>query len=177
MNRRDFHRMGTWALGGLIKLAVAVPAAAFLLSPLRKKAGAVEEGGFESLTTLSHLKVGEPKSFGIVRDQVDAWVKYPREPVGSVWLVRQPEGAESPVVAFTAECPHLGCAVNTSADGARFFCPCHSSAFALDGTPQNRVPPRPMDRLDVELSDDPDPVVSVRFERFRTLAQEKIPLA
>jgi len=34
-----------------------------------------------------------------------------------------------------------------------------------------------MDRLDVELSDDPDPVVSVRFERFRTLAEEKIPLA
>ncbi|WP_337177350.1 Rieske (2Fe-2S) protein [Paludisphaera sp.] len=177
MNRRDFHRLGTWALGGLIKLAVAVPAAAFLLNPLRKKGGAAGLGGFEDLAPLSQLKVGEPRSFGVVRDQVDAWVKYPREPVGSVWLVRQPEGAEPPVIAFTAECPHLGCAI-TSVEGNRgFFCPCHSSGFTIEGAPTNHVPPRAMDRLDVELSDDPDPVVRVKFERFRTLATEKIPLA
>jgi len=34
-----------------------------------------------------------------------------------------------------------------------------------------------MDRLKVELSDDADPVVRVKFERFRTLAEEQIPLA
>jgi menaquinol-cytochrome c reductase iron-sulfur subunit len=34
-----------------------------------------------------------------------------------------------------------------------------------------------MDRLDVRLSTDPDPEVSVRFQRFRTQSEEKIPLA
>ena len=176
MTRRDFHRLGSMALGGLIKLVALVPAAGFLLSPLRKTSVAAGADEFENLASLSQLKVGEPQAFGIVRDQVDAWVKYPQEPAGSVWLVRQPEGVEPPVVAFTAECPHLGCAINPAADGKGFYCPCHTSAFDLDGTPRNQIPPRPKDRLEVELTKDADPRVRVRFQRFRTLAEESIPL-
>jgi menaquinol-cytochrome c reductase iron-sulfur subunit len=176
MNRRDFHRLGTWVFGALVKLAVAVPAAAFLLNPLRRKGGAEAEA-FDGLVALSQLQVGVPRSFGIVRDQVDGWVKYPKEPAGSVWLIRQPEGVEPAVVAFSAECPHLGCAINLADDRKHFICPCHTSAFDIAGKPQNQVPPRPMDQLDVELSKDPDPIVRVRFQRFRTLAEEKIPLA
>lgn len=177
MNRRDFHRLGTRFLGALVKLTVAVPAAAFLLNPLRKTEIAADAVAFEGLVPLSRLKVGVPQSFGIVRDQVDAWVKYPQEPAGSVWLVRQPEGVEPAVIAYSAECPHLGCAINLMGDGKSFICPCHTSAFDLDGKPLNHVPPRPMDRLDVELSRDDDPEVRVRFQRFRTLAEEQIPLA
>jgi menaquinol-cytochrome c reductase iron-sulfur subunit len=33
-----------------------------------------------------------------------------------------------------------------------------------------------MDRLEVELTKDADPRVRVRFQRFRTLAEESIPL-
>ena len=33
-----------------------------------------------------------------------------------------------------------------------------------------------MDTLDVQLTSDPDPKVRVKFERFRTLAEERIPL-
>jgi menaquinol-cytochrome c reductase iron-sulfur subunit len=33
-----------------------------------------------------------------------------------------------------------------------------------------------MDRLQVELSKDADPVVRVKFERFRAQSEEKIPL-
>ena len=91
-------------------------------------------------------------------------MKYPSEPVGSVWLIRQPAGAKPEVIAFTAECPHLGCAINLAADGKSFLCPCHTSAFDFEGKPQNQVPPRPMDRLDVELTADPDPKVRVKFQ-------------
>lgn len=177
MNRRDFHRFGSVVLGSLIKLAVAAPAAAFLLTPFRKSKKSETSSDLERLTNLSQLEVGVPKSFAIVRDLTDAWVKYPKEPVGSVWLVRQPDGVDPPVIAFTAECPHLGCAINRDADGGGFFCPCHSSAFDIQGNPKNHVPPRPMDRLEVELTDDEDPHVVVRFQRFHPLAEEKIPLA
>lgn len=181
MTRRDFHRLGSLALGGLIKLAVAVPSVAFLISPLRKR-GAGGSIGTEAdapvnIASLSQLKVGEPRSFAIVRDQVDAWVKYPQEPVGSVWLVRQPEGVEPPVIAYSAECPHLGCAINLAPGGAGFHCPCHNSSFNEEGRPLNKIPPRPMDRLDVELTEDADPRVLVRFQRFQALAEERIPLA
>ena len=68
MTRRDFYRYGSIVLGGLVKLAIAVPAVAFLVSPLRKKAGGAGEDTFETLTSLSQLAVGVPRSFAIIKD-------------------------------------------------------------------------------------------------------------
>lgn len=173
-NRRDLYRYGTFLLGSLIGLVVAVPGVAYILDPLRRKSAA---GALHPLSRLSQLPVGEPKSFPIAEERLDAWVQYPREPIGLVWLVRQPEGSKEPVLAFQAECPHLGCAVNLTTDRKSFRCPCHDSAFNFQGVPQNAIPPRPMDRLVVELSKETDPEVRVRFERFRAQSEEKIPLA
>jgi menaquinol-cytochrome c reductase iron-sulfur subunit len=173
MNRRDFYRYSTIALGNLVALALAVPGVAYLLDPLRRKS---RQGGFDTITRLGQLTVGSPQAFPIIDERQDAWVKYPREPIGSIWLIRQPEGAKEPVIAFTAECPHLGCAVNLAADGKSFLCPCHTSNFAFDGVPLNQVPPRGMDRLDVKVTTSEDPEVQVKFQRFRTQSEEKIPL-
>jgi menaquinol-cytochrome c reductase iron-sulfur subunit len=179
-HRRDFYRLGTLALGGLMTLILAVPGVGYLLTPvLKSKRGGSsgeDEGAYFDLARLSELAEGVPKSFSILAEQEDAWVRYPREPIGSVWLVRQPAGSKPPVVAFTAECPHLGCGINLSASGKKFSCPCHNSAFALDGTPTNSIPPRPMDTLEVRLSGAADPVIGVKFQRFRTMSEEKIPL-
>lgn len=173
IHRRDFYRYGTHALGALMGAALAVPGVAYLLDPLRRKARA---GKLQELTRLSQLPIGQPTAFPIIDERQDAWVKYPREPIGSVWLIRQADDAKERVVAFTAECPHLGCPVGLSADGKSFFCPCHTSAFKFDGSPSNTIPPRGMDRLDVELSTDSDPAVKVKFERFRAQVEEKIPI-
>ena len=173
MNRRQFYRYGTIALGKVAALLIAVPGIGYLLSPLWNRTKAT---GFRPLTRLGELKEGVPQAFPIVEERIDAWVKYPREPVGSVWLVRQPSGSKTPVVAFTSECPHLGCAVNLAEDGKSFRCPCHNSGFALNGAPNNQVPPRGMDSLEIELSSDSDPEVRVRFQRFRAQDKEKIPL-
>lgn len=172
--RRDFLGLATAAIGGLIAMAVAIPGVAYILSPLRRKG---QEGAFHTLTRLKQLEVGVPRSFAIIEERQDSWVKYPREPIGSVWLVRQPPGAEPPVLALQSECPHLGCAINLKADRSGFLCPCHTSAFTLEGTPTNQVPPRPMDRLEVEVTSGDDPEVRVRFQRFRTATEEKTPLA
>ena len=67
MTRRDFYRYGSIVLSGLVKLAVAVPAVAFLASPLRKKGPDAGEDTFETLTSLSQLAVGVPRSFAIIR--------------------------------------------------------------------------------------------------------------
>ena len=174
MNRRDFYRYGTIVLGNLVALTLAVPGVAYLIDPLRRK---MKQGEYQPLAKLNELPVGIPQSFAIVEERQDAWVKYPPEPIGSVWLVRQPEGSKVPVIAFSAECPHLGCAVNLSADGKNFFCPCHTSSFDFSGKVLNTVPPRPMDTLEVRVTTDAEPSVEVKFQRFRTQAEEKIPLA
>lgn len=41
--------------------------------------------------------------------------------------------ARSEVTAFDAACPHAGCSLGYDARTSRFVCPCHGSAFALDG--------------------------------------------
>lgn len=176
-SRRRFFAIATNFLGGLVTLLIAIPGVKFLLDPLGRRQ---EAGGFRALpVTLGELEVGVPRQFPIVEVRTDAWVKYPPEPVGAVWLVRQPEGSEPAVVAFSAECPHLGCAINLAGDGKAFFCPCHASAFRLDGERINEIPPRSMDRLEV----DPASIASagtpirVKFERFRTGSEERIPLA
>jgi menaquinol-cytochrome c reductase iron-sulfur subunit len=173
MTRRDFQRLATVWLGTLFSLVLAVPGVGFILSPLWKKG---REQAFESLTRLKHLEVGVPRSFAIIEERRDAWIKYPREPVGSVWLIRQAKGASEPVIALSSECPHLGCAVNLGADGKSFHCPCHTSSFELDGTKKNSVPPRNMDRLEVKLTEGDDPEVRIKFRRFRTLSERQIPL-
>jgi menaquinol-cytochrome c reductase iron-sulfur subunit len=165
--------MATMALSTLIGLILMVPGIAYLITPLRRRS---RDSSLATLTRLSQLKAGVPRSFAIIEEKQDAWVKYPREPVGSVWLIRQTEATDSPVAALSAECPHLGCAVNLNPNGKGFLCPCHTSAFDLEGKPQNEVPPRPMDRLEVEMTSGRDPEVRVRFQRFRTQSEEKIPL-
>jgi len=56
------------------------------------------------------------------------------------------------------------------------LCPCHTSAFDLAGKPKNTVPPRSMDRLEIDMTKGDDPEVRVKFQRFRTQSAEKIPL-
>jgi Rieske Fe-S protein len=172
-SRRDFYRYGSYLLGGLITLGLAVPGVGYVLDPLRRKARA---GTAQELTRLSALKVGVPRSFPIIDERTDSWVKYPREPVGLVWLIRQPEGADPPVLAFNATCPHLGCSVSLGDDAKKFVCRCHLAMFDLKGARLNQVAPRPMDGLEVELSTDDDPAVVVRFVRYRTQSKEKVPL-
>jgi menaquinol-cytochrome c reductase iron-sulfur subunit len=173
MLRRDFYRLGTVVLGSLMGVVLAVPGAAYVLDPLRRRLKASE---FQDLARLSDLTPGVPQAFPILAERQDAWVKYPREPMGTVWLIRQAAEAEPSVVAFTAECPHLGCSVNLAADAKSFLCPCHTSAFTFEGKPLNAVPPRGMDALEVELSTGSDPMVRVKFQRFRTMSKEKTPL-
>jgi menaquinol-cytochrome c reductase iron-sulfur subunit len=174
--RAALERAGSAALAAAAAGVVLVPGAGFVLTPLLKGGG--QAGDFQPLARFGDLTEGEPQSFAVVESRQDAWVRYPEEPVGTVWLVRQPEGSKEPVLALSAECPHLACAITLSPSKAEFYCPCHTSSFALNGERQNKVPPRGMDRLEVEPFDpkDPDAVVRVKFERFRTMTEERIPL-
>jgi menaquinol-cytochrome c reductase iron-sulfur subunit len=173
MTRRDIFRFATMAVGTLMALLFAVPGVAYVLSPLRNRD---DEHLFETLTKLKDLEVGVPRSFAVIKDVHDAWTRYPREPVGSIWLIRQPDGSPKPVIALSAECPHLGCPVILTADLKGFLCPCHTSAFDLEGTQKNDVPPRRMDDLEVQLGDGDNPEVRVKYQRFRTQREEKIPI-
>jgi Rieske Fe-S protein len=153
--------------GGIAGLVPLAAGTLFFMDPiLRKRKGAA--GGMLRAADLSELPVdGTPVRVTLRSDIVDAWTIYRDRVIGSVYVRLMPNGQ---VLAFNDTCTHLGCKVDYQAAGKRFFCPCHQSAFDLDGTPENVTPPRSMDTLETEIKDG---VVWVKYQNFRTATAKK----
>ncbi|MFM8477959.1 MAG: ubiquinol-cytochrome c reductase iron-sulfur subunit [Planctomycetaceae bacterium] len=190
--RRSLLYQGLTAL--ISTVIVAIPASLgglFFLDPIlrRPKSGSggqaggaarKDENGFIRLDVTREAVPadGTPVSVTVYDDIEDAWNRFPNVPVGSIWLRKVGDG---PILAFNSICPHLGCSVNYRRAENDFFCPCHTSAFALDGKKSNEVPPRDMDALDVAMrtggKDDPaGSEIWVKFQNFRRATSERIPI-
>lgn len=149
--RRSFVAVAAALVTGAVAVLtpIGVGLASFL-SPLRRKSVASPAVRIALLEQVPDD--GVPRSFPVLADRVDAWNRYPAQRVGAVYLVRH-AGEEAPV-AFTAKCPHAGCFIGFTPGDDTFKCPCHTSAFKLDGTRVRgdaEVSPRDMDELIVEL--------------------------
>ena len=66
-------------------------------------------------------------------------------------LVRDEAGG---FAAFLATCTHLACTVTYDPGRGQIVCPCHQGLFDLEGKVLSGPPPRPLERLDVELDGD-----------------------
>ena len=173
--RRGFFAKASAALlGGLVIAGPLAAGVAAFLDPLRRKTG---KGEFLRVATLDALPAdGGPRRFPVIAVRRDAWNRYPPEPIGAVFLrrVNTPDKVE----AFNVTCPHLGCSVAFNAPRDIFQCPCHSSAFALDGAVMSGPSPRGMDTLACEIRDGQGVAeVWVKFENFYTGRTEKDPKA
>jgi Rieske Fe-S protein len=180
-DRRGFlKKAAAVAAGTLAALAPLGAGIVFLLDPLRrtvfvpvtrrkKSAGGAE--GFVRVTTVDSLPAdGKPQRFTVIADQADAWNYFPDQRIGNVFLRKTSSGD---IVAYNEICPHLGCSVayNPSApENEAFRCPCHASAFSLDGKKSNQIPPRDLDTLEVKTEGND---VLVRYRKFRTGIPEK----
>lgn len=146
--RRNFL-LEFWAvaIGGVVSIFPFLAGLAVLLDPLRK--GKASTG--PKMVRVAQLDAvpddGVPRQFPVIKDRKDAWTYSPNERVGAVFLIRQP-GSET-VEAFNVVCPHAGCFIGFDDQNNLFQCPCHTSAFALDGSIIAPSPsPRAMDRLE-----------------------------
>ena len=146
--------------------ALAVPAARFLAAPASGGAGG---GRWIKTVPFESLREGEPKRVALIADHRDAWTLEKDVELGAAWLVRR----GSAVLAWTVTCPHLGCAVDKSASGPGFNCPCHDSSFDSNGQRLTGPSPRAMDALGSRVDDG---VVMVEFRRFRQGTPEKDPI-
>jgi Rieske Fe-S protein len=171
-DRRQFlKKAACGVVGGVCVLMPAAAGVAVLLDPLSRTHGS---GVSVRLTTLDSLPLGgPPRRFEVMDARRSAWTKYPRSPIGAVYLQRI---SEREVRAFNTSCPHLGCAVDFQPERNAYYCPCHQSDFALDGAQTPKSPSaRPLDSLAVEIRD-PDEVW-IRFQNFKAGIKEKIPIA
>jgi menaquinol-cytochrome c reductase iron-sulfur subunit len=164
--RRDFFTWVVAAGSAAIGALLMVPGASYVLDPVLRGGGA--KGRWLRVAEFGSLSKDHPVSAPVVGEQVDAWTKAPAVRLGTVWLRVL---GDNQVAAWNAECPHLGCKVGFDAEKARFGCPCHDSAFSLDGQVQGGPAPRAMDSLEARVQDGH---VEVRFIRFRAQIKERI---
>jgi len=155
------------AVSGVIGCgAVAVPTVRFLVQPALGAAGA---GRWIKTLPTDSLPEGEPKRVALVVVHRDAWTIEKDVELGAAWLLRK--GTD--VVAWSTVCPHLGCAVDRSATGPGFTCPCHDSSFDADGNRLTGPSPRGLDTLASKVEDG---FVHIEFKRFRQGTPEKEPV-
>ena len=128
----------------MIGAAVAIPAALYLLIGPKS----AEEGGFSEVADLEQLQAGQPQEVLYTRQRVDGWKKVSEK--ASTWLVKMDQHT---VVAFNPACTHLGCAYHWDQSNRQFLCPCHGSAFAIDGKVLAGPAPRPLDRYVAKVQD------------------------
>jgi Rieske Fe-S protein len=156
-------------IGAFVSVVPIIPGLAVLTDPLRRKK---KSGGKAiRITTLEALQASElPQRFQVIDERRDAWNKYPPEPIDALFLV--PQGDGKPPKAYSATCPHLGCAVDFKDVTGEYQCPCHTSAFAVDGQPLYGPSPRGLDELQVEIRNDTE--VWVLYQRFQIGTTKKI---
>ena len=125
--------------------------------------------GYLPITKIDALPAdGSPRAFKVIADLQDAWNKFPQTEIGSVYLSRSSSGE---ITCYNARCPHLGCTVQYKEGEQKYACPCHDSAFQLDGTRLNEIPPRGMDSLEAKAA--ADGMIWVKFLKFRAGTAEK----
>jgi len=174
LGRRKFIRVTTIGISaacGIFPLAAGIPA---LLDPVKKNSEESAKVPWSKVAPFASLpEDGSPAKFEVVQETVvDAWTTYKDIPVGAVYLTRK----QDEVIAFNLKCPHLGCAIDFRKQTNDYFCPCHNSSFALDGsvTTENSPSPRPMDTMETKVEKGQ---VWIRFQQFRPNIEEKIPLS
>jgi cytochrome b6-f complex iron-sulfur subunit len=136
ITRRDFLGLAWGTAAALVSSEIVLAGLRFLAPP--EVAG--EFGGTFNL--------GSPEGFppGSVTP-VEA---------GRFYMVRLHDGG---MLAVYRRCTHLGCAVPYEPAQGQFVCPCHGSAFTMDGDVLNAPAPRPLDLFRLALNDDGEIIV------------------
>lgn len=128
MSRRSFLKLA-WGAAGAVALAEAGLVTYRFLAP---KAVAGQFGGVFSVGRVEDFPPGSVTPFN----------------EGRFYLVRLADGG---FLALYRKCTHLGCAVPWDPAQGKFVCPCHASAFEMDGDLLNPPAPRPLDRFPVTI--------------------------
>lgn len=178
VERRNFLIKTAAAVAGAIVSVFPFAVGLFTFAdPLRRRSSGEGDGFFRVAALDAVPDDGVPRQFAVIADRTDSWNRFPNEAIGAIYL-RRTKGAENPV-AFNAICPHAGCFVAHAAERGLFQCPCHNSAFQLDGSIIEPSPsPRAMDELACEVrSVDGRQEVWVKFQDFLPGREEAIPKA
>ena len=146
-DRRRFLEASILVTGTGMALALGLPGAGFLLTPLRRE----EERTWVDLGDVEDLSAAETPV--ALRFNFEAWRGYVRgKKPGLLWIV--PDDAEvTGVRVLSAVCSHKGCNVAWSPQEELFACPCHKGRFDAAGEVVSGPPKSALTRIAVRVED------------------------
>jgi len=140
VSRRDFIKVTTTIVGGVVAAGLGVPAIIYQLDPAFK-AGASE--GWVPVGKVADMKIGTPYPFYFTRVQVNGWE---RTSTGHGGFALLQSADPNDILVLNSRCTHLACTVNWDPEAQEYICPCHDAVFSKDGAVVSGPPPRPLDR-------------------------------
>jgi menaquinol-cytochrome c reductase iron-sulfur subunit len=161
--RRSFIVMLVAAGTAFVGALLAIPLVMFATDPLFRKTGGAtwsDAGPISDFTDIT-----QPAEPIIQVKSRDGWrLIMSKKPV----FVMPPKASFRRV--FSSICPHLGCQVEWVGDQQHFYCPCHGSVFAEDGSVVQGPAPRGLDYLDSKIEKER---LMVRYQYFRLLVPDR----
>jgi menaquinol-cytochrome c reductase iron-sulfur subunit len=145
MDRRQFLKVATWAIGVLIGAGMGIPAVAYLIGPALEQ---TEEQGWIPLGSATKVELGTPTLFKARIERKTGWIVNEEEL--SIYVFTD-NGRD--FLAMSNICTHLGCRVRWIGEREQFFCPCHNGIFDEEGVVVAGPVPRPLDRYEVKVED------------------------
>ena len=145
INRRDFVKVVTAAVGGVIGTMIGLPAIGYLFSPaLRKTADDV----WIPLGPVEDIPIDIPTPFRFNRSNVNGWEKTVTS--HGVFAIRKDA---TNVRVLSNVCTHLGCLVSWHPDIREYISPCHNGHFDIVGNVTFGPPPRPLDEYQTRIEE------------------------
>ncbi|HIE57091.1 MAG TPA: ubiquinol-cytochrome c reductase iron-sulfur subunit [Anaerolineales bacterium] len=145
MSRRDFTKIVTGFLGGLMGVTLGIPIVGYAVGPALKSD---ESDDWISLGALDEYPVGIPTSFTFNLTKVNGWERTTNS--YGVFVLRE---SESEVKVLSNICTHLSCRVTWQEEEETYHCPCHDALFAKNGDVLSGPPPRPLDTYPHKVED------------------------
>ena len=148
-------------LGIFAGVAATIATAAFrFLRPVFARA----EGKWSDVAPVAKLQGDKPIMRSIIAEHQAGWASTVEEHFVYVLPNRNNQ-------VLSSVCPHEGCNVSWRDEENEFFCPCHDSYFAADGSRTRGPSRRGLDPLPTRLKDG---VLQVQYQTFINNTEERI---
>jgi menaquinol-cytochrome c reductase iron-sulfur subunit len=165
-DRRKFLKVATCAIGGGVGIAIGAPVLTLLGDPATRVTVTTPSEPLD-LGLAERFRAGAPpRRVDVVAPVVkDAWTAARNVVLGAAWIQRT---APDRIVALSAVCPHLGCAVGWDAAAGNFLCPCHDSRFSAAGAKLTGPSERGLDELPLQIVDGRLRLTWIRYKPGQT---------
>jgi menaquinol-cytochrome c reductase iron-sulfur subunit len=148
INRRDFIKATTGAVGGIIGAVFGIPAIGYLLAPALRED---KTGAPVTIGKLENIPVGKFHPFSFTITKVNGWERTASNYGG--YILRKSEDPKD-ILVLSSRCTHLSCTVNWKEEAQVFICPCHDAKFDKDGKVLDGPPPEPLGHFEYNVDAD-----------------------